>query len=109
MVVFAAAVRVPRPFGAGHPGIYVTVTREIQERGNAMGVETVVASGISSIDTMILQLGLENRGLRRPDVQANRFIYHGIVPDRRVPLFLPARGCWIGHTDTSIDKPPSTF
>jgi uncharacterized protein YabN with tetrapyrrole methylase and pyrophosphatase domain len=89
LVVFAAAVRrrtallVP-----GHPAIYVTVTREIEERGNAMGIETVVLPGISSIDTMILQLGLEigDRGVQI--YEANRFIYHGIVPDRRVPLFL---------------------
>jgi uncharacterized protein YabN with tetrapyrrole methylase and pyrophosphatase domain len=89
MVVFAAAVRqrtallVP-----GHPAIYVTVTREIQERGNAMGIETVVLPGISSIDTMILQLGLEIGDCGIQIFEANRFIYHGIVPDRRVPLFL---------------------
>lgn len=89
VVVFAAAVRsrtallVP-----GHPGLYVTATREIVERAEAMGIETEVLPGISSLDTMILQLGLEigERGVQI--YEANRFVYQRIEPDTRVPLFL---------------------
>jgi uncharacterized protein YabN with tetrapyrrole methylase and pyrophosphatase domain len=108
LVVFAAAVRrrttllVP-----GHPAIYVTVTRQIEERGRAMGIETVVLPGVSSIDTMILQLGLEigERGVQI--YESNRFIYNGIVPDRRVPLFLLQPGT-VGSsllTHRSASKP----
>jgi precorrin-6B methylase 1 len=89
VVVFAAAARsrtallVP-----GHPRIYVTVTERIEERAAAMGLETVVLPGISSLDTMILQLGLEigERGVQI--FEANRFIEQRIAPDPRVPLFL---------------------
>ncbi|MBV8416663.1 MAG: hypothetical protein JO251_15755 [Verrucomicrobia bacterium] len=72
----------------GHPLIYVTSSSLILDRAQRMGITTTVLPGISSLDTMIIQLRLEigRHGLQV--FEANRFVYLSFKPDPRIPLFL---------------------
>ena len=47
----------------GHPLIYVTSSSLILDRAQRMGITTTVLPGISSLDTMIIQLRLEIGGM----------------------------------------------
>jgi len=72
----------------GHPLIYVTASTLILDEARRLGIKATALPGISSLDTMIIQLGLEigRHGLQV--FECNRFIYFSISPDPRVPLFL---------------------
>jgi Tetrapyrrole (Corrin/Porphyrin) Methylases len=72
----------------GHPLIYVAPTAMILEKAKRLGISTSVLPGISSIDTMVLQLNLDIANFGVQVFESNRFIYYGIKPDPRVPLFL---------------------
>jgi uncharacterized protein YabN with tetrapyrrole methylase and pyrophosphatase domain len=72
----------------GHPLIYVTASTLILDEARRLGIKATALPGISSLDTMIIQLGLEigRHGLQV--FECNRFIYFSISPDPRIPLFL---------------------
>jgi len=72
----------------GHPRIYVSPTEMILEKAKRLNISTSVLPGISSFDTMVLQLNLEIANCGVQVFESNRFIYFGIEPDPRVPLFL---------------------
>ena len=87
----------------GHPLIYNLPVRIIAREARKRGYRVNVLPGISSIDTMLMQLGIEigSSGLQVYD--ANRFVYYGIEPDVRVPLILFQPGCF-GSGIITIDK-----
>lgn len=72
----------------GHPLIYVTSSSLILDHARRLGIKANVLPGISALDTMIIQLGLEigRHGLQV--FESNRFVYLSFKPDPRVPLFL---------------------
>jgi hypothetical protein len=72
----------------GHPLIYVTPTAKIVEKAKRLRIRTVVLPGISSVDTMVLQLNLDIADYGVQAFECNRFVYYGIRADPRVPLFL---------------------
>jgi len=72
----------------GHPLIYVTPTELILKKAKRLRLSTSVLPGISSLDTMILQLNLNIAHNGVQAFECNRFVYFGIEPDPRVPLFL---------------------
>jgi uncharacterized protein YabN with tetrapyrrole methylase and pyrophosphatase domain len=72
----------------GHPLVMVAPTALILQQAARAGVNVTVLPGISSLDTMILQLNLEIGTNGVQIFEANRFIYYDIRPDPRVPLFL---------------------
>jgi uroporphyrin-III C-methyltransferase len=72
----------------GHPLVYVTSSTLILNRAPKHGIQVNLLPGISSLDTMILQLRLEIGVHGLQVFEANRFIYYEIEPDPRVPLFL---------------------
>jgi len=76
----------------GHPLVYATPTALIQDQGRKLGVEVVVLPGISSLDTMVLQLGLDIADHGVQIYESNRFVYYRNEPDPRVPLFLMQPG-----------------
>jgi precorrin-6B methylase 1 len=73
---------------AGHPLLYVSPAALILEQAKQRGIATSVCAGVSSIDTMIVQLNLElaNNGMQM--FECNRFLYHHVKPNPMVPLFL---------------------
>jgi hypothetical protein len=72
----------------GHPLIYVTPTELILQKAKRLRLSTSVLPGISSLDTMVLQLNLDIADCGVQAFECNRFVYFGIEPDPRVPLFL---------------------
>ncbi|MBV8587601.1 MAG: hypothetical protein JO308_15025 [Verrucomicrobia bacterium] len=72
----------------GHPLVYVTSSTLILDRAPKHGIRVKLVPGISSLDTMIVQLRLEIGVQGLQVFEANRFIYYEIEPDPRVPLFL---------------------
>jgi hypothetical protein len=89
-VVTAAALRYDRVsfIVPGHPLIYVTPTTRILAKAKRLRIPTVVLPGISSFDTMVLQLNLDIADCGVQAFECNRFVYYGIKPNPRVPLFL---------------------
>jgi tetrapyrrole (corrin/porphyrin) methylase-like protein len=89
-VVTAAALRYDRVsfIVPGHPLIYVTPTPRILEKARRLRIPTVVLPGISSFDTMVLQLNLDIADHGVQAFECNRYVYFGIKPNPRVPLFL---------------------
>jgi Tetrapyrrole (Corrin/Porphyrin) Methylases len=77
----------------GHPLVYVTSSTLILDRAPKYGIRVNLLPGISSLDTMIVQLRLEIGVNGLQVFEANRFIYYQIEPDPRVPLFLFQPGC----------------
>jgi uncharacterized protein YabN with tetrapyrrole methylase and pyrophosphatase domain len=78
----------------GHPLIYNRPVRLVASRAKARGISVNVLPGISSIDTMLLQVGIEigSAGLQIYD--CNRFVYFGIEPETTAPLLLFQPGCF---------------
>jgi hypothetical protein len=72
----------------GHPLMYVSPTIIILEKAKRLRIATSVLPGISSLDTMVLQLSMDIADHGVQAFECNRFIYFGIEPDPRVPLFL---------------------
>jgi hypothetical protein len=68
--------------------VYVTSSTLILDRAPKHGIRVNLLPGISSLDTMIVQLRLEIGVHGLHVFEANRFIYYQIEPDPRVPLFL---------------------
>jgi Tetrapyrrole (Corrin/Porphyrin) Methylases len=76
----------------GHPLVYATPTALIQNQARMRGIKVLVLPAISSIDTMLLQLGLDIADHGVQIYESNRFVYYGNAPDPRVPLFLMQPG-----------------
>ncbi len=89
--VISAAVKATDPVTLalyGHPTIFVSPTRLIQEEAPGKGLRVKVLPGISSIDCIFAEIGFDpgTSGIQMYD--ATDFLIRRFTPDPAVPLFL---------------------
>ena len=89
--VMSAAENATRPVTLalyGHPTIFVTPTRLIQEEAPDRGLRVKVLPGISSIDCLFSDIGFDPGSTGIQMYEATDFLLRRFVPDTAVPLFL---------------------
>jgi tetrapyrrole methylase family protein/MazG family protein len=89
--VMSAAVHAKGPVTLalyGHPTIFVSPTRLIQEEAPTKGLRVKVLPGVSCIDCIFAEIGFDpgNSGIQM--YEATDFLVRGFTPDPAVPLFL---------------------
>lgn len=72
----------------GHPTIFVSPTRIIQEEAPQKGLQVKVLPGISSIDCIFAEIGLDPGAGGIQMYEATDFLIRRFTPDTAVPLFL---------------------
>jgi precorrin-3B methylase len=82
----------------GHPSIFVSPTRLIQEEGPKHGLRVKVVPGISAIDCIFAEIGLDPGTNGVQMYEASDFLLRKFEPNPYVPLFL-----WqIGAIETGL-------
>jgi len=99
--VMDAAVEATSPIALalyGHPTIFVTPTRLIQEEAHERGLRVKVLPGISSMDCLFADIGFDPGSSGIQMYEATDFLLRRFVPVTAVPLFL-----WqIGALETGL-------
>lgn len=93
----------------GHPTIFVSPTRLIQEEAPKKGLRVKVLPGISSIDCIFAEIGFDpgNSGIQM--YEATDFLVRHYTPDQTIPLFLWQVGAIESGLYTSKPSKPERF
>jgi uncharacterized protein YabN with tetrapyrrole methylase and pyrophosphatase domain len=110
--VISAAVQATDPVTLalyGHPTIFVSPTRLIQEEAPVRGLRVKVLPGISSIDCIFAEIGFDPGTSGIQMYEATDFLVRCFTPDPAVPLFLWQVGALETGLYTARTSKPERF